>query len=149
MIFMLAKLLPFWYHCTQNSQCQFSSSLQQLLKWHPPPMSNPHLDDAEAGTAGSSQVINQPQINDEHKSPLKNGPVLRIRRSPPGQNGTAESVRGAAGRQTAASPEGADSVGNNLVASTTKQTPVKYAGLMYAWGDSAVAPHDGRSGRSE
>ena len=58
---MLAKLLPFWYHCTQNSQCQFSSSLQQLLKWHPPPMSNPHLDDAEAGTAGSSQVINKPK----------------------------------------------------------------------------------------
>ena len=148
---MLAKLLPFGITVLRFRNVS-SLSLQQLLKWrasNPPPMSSPHLDDAEAGTAGSSQVINQPQINDEHKSPLKNGPVLRIRRSPPGQNGTAESVRGAAGRQTAASPEGADSVGNNLVALTTKQTPVKYAGLMYAWGDSAVAPHDGRSGRSE
>ena len=60
---MLAKLLPFGITVLRFRNVS-SLSLQQLLKWrasNPPPMSSPHLDDAEAGTAGSSQVINKPK----------------------------------------------------------------------------------------
>ena len=60
-----------------------------------------HLDAVEAGTAGSPHVHNQLQPKDKEKYPLKNGSVLRIRRSPPGQNRTDESLRGTGGRQTA------------------------------------------------
>ena len=89
MIFMLAKFSPFMPQWKFFSQCQFSSRPRQPLKRRasdPLPMSSLHLEAIEAGTAGSIHVHNQPQPKDMDESPPKNGPVLRIRRPPPGPN---------------------------------------------------------------